>query len=152
MEAMTAIADEVPVGSTNTVKKQRRRAARSRRSAARPIPVPPPRPGDTQPGRRTSAVMDLLAWMLGSLALMWILGGLIFTSAFCGFDWEAPCEQRYVAGWSVIALTIAAILGLALLTRRRSVVVIAAASSPALVWYYVAWAIPTASSIPNLPA
>ena len=96
--------------------------------------------------------MDLLAWTLGSLALMWFLGGWIFGTAFCGFDWDAPCEQRYVAGWSVIALTIAAILGLALLTRRRSVVVIAVASAPALVRYYLAWAIPAAASIPNLPA
>ena len=83
---------------------------------------------------------------------MWFVGVWGFGSAFCGFDWDAPCEQRYVAGWSAIALTIAAILGLALLTRRQSVVVIAVASAPALVWYYVAWAIPAAASIRNLPA
>ncbi len=152
MEAMAAIADEVPVGSTNTVKKQRRRAARSRRSAARPIPVPVPQPPTTQLGERAFAVMDLLAWLFGSLALMWFVGVWTFGSAFCGFDWDAPCEQRYIAGWSVIALTIAAILGLALLTRRRFVVVIAVASAPALVWYYLAWAIPAAASVPNLPA
>lgn len=95
--------------------------------------------------------MDLVVWILGSMFLMWFLGGWMFVAAFCGFDWDAPCEKRYAAGWTVIALTIAAILGLALLTRRRSIVVIAVASAPALVWFYVAWAIPTASSIPNLP-
>ncbi len=124
---------------------------RTRRSETRPIPVlAPPQPA-AQIGRRPRAVIDLLAWMFGSLALMWFLGGWIFVSAFCGFDWDAPCEKRYVAGWGVIALTIAAILGLALLTRRRSVVVTALASAPALVWYYASWAIPAAASIPNLP-
>ena len=126
--------------------------ARRSRTTTQPLPVPAPRPPTKPLGERAFAVMDLLAWWFGSLALMWFVGVWGFGSAFCGFDWDAPCEQRYVAGWSVIALTIAAILGLALLTRRRFVVVIAVASAPALVWYYVAWAIPAAASIPNLPA
>ena len=125
--------------------------ARTSRTTIRPLPILAPRAPAKPLGERAIAVADLLAWLFGSLAVMWFVGVWGFGSAFCGFDWDAPCAQRYVAGWSVIALTIAAILGLALLTRRRSVVVIAVASAPALVWYYVAWAIPTASSIPNLP-
>ncbi|WP_419946527.1 hypothetical protein [Candidatus Poriferisodalis sp.] len=95
--------------------------------------------------------MGLLGWLFGSLFLTWYLGGWGLVAAFCGFDWDAPCKQRYVAGWTAIAVTIAAILGLALLTRRRSVVVVAAVSVPVQVWYYAAWAIPTAASTPNLP-
>ena len=151
MEAMAARTDEAPVAPTGTAAKKRPRAAATRRRETRSILVPAPLQPAAQIGKRTRAVMDLLAWVFGSLALMWFLGGWIFVSAFCGFDWDAPCEKRYVAGWGVIALTIAAILGLAFLTRRRSVVVIALASTPALVWYYAAWAVPTASSIPNLP-
>ena len=94
----------------------------------------------------------LLAWTLGALYLTWTLGGWIFVSAFCGSDWDATCEQRYAAGWIVIAVTITATLGLALLFRRRSVVVIAALCVPAQVWFYAAVAIPTASTIPNLPS
>ena len=91
----------------------------------------------------------LLAWTLGALYLTWMLGGWIFVSAFCGSDWDATCEQRYAAGWIVIAVTIAATLGLAFLIRRRSVVVIAALCVPAQVWFYAAVAIPTAATIPN---
>ena len=80
---------------------------------------------------------------------MWSLGGFVFASAFCGADWDAPCGQRYAAGWIVIAVTIAATLGLAFLFRRRVVVVIAALCVPAQVWFYVAYAIPTAATIPN---
>lgn len=126
--------------------------ARRPGTTMRPLPDLAPRPPTKPLDERAFAVMDLLAWLFGSLALMWFVGVWGFGSAFCGFDWDAPCEQRYVAGWTVIALTIAAILGLALLTRRRFVIVIAVASAPALVWYYVAWAIPAAASIPNLPA
>ena len=93
--------------------------------------------------------MDLVVWIFGSLAVMWFLGGWIFASAFCGSDWDAPCEKRYAAGWTVIALTIAAIVGLALLARRRSIVVIALASAPALVWFYAAWAMPAMASLPD---
>ena len=92
-----------------------------------------------------------MAWAFGSLLLMWSLGGFVFVSAFCGSDWDATCEQRYWAGWIVIAVTIAATLGLALLFRRRSVVVVAALWVPAQVWFYAAVAIPTAATIPNLP-
>ena len=91
-----------------------------------------------------------MAWAFGALFLTWLLGW-VFTSAFCGFDWDAPCETRYAAGSIVIAVTIAATLGLAFLFRRRSVVVIAALCVPAQVWFYAAVAIPTAATIPNLP-
>ena len=117
----------------------------------RPRAVPPPQPHVVRPAGRIDAAVDLLAWTFGALFLMWFLGGWVFASAFCGFDWDAPCEQRYVAGWIVIAVTIAATLGLAFLFRRRSVVVIAALCVPAQVWFYAAVAIPTAATIPNLP-
>ena len=122
MEAVAARTDEAPVAPTDTAAKKRPRAAGTRRRETRSIPVPAPPLPAAQIGKRTRAVLDLLAWMIGSLALMWLLGGWTFVSAFCGFDWDAPCGKRYVAGWGVIALTIAAILGLALLTRRRFVV------------------------------
>ena len=117
----------------------------------RPRPVPPPQPHAERSGGRIGAVAGLLAWTFGSLCLMWTLGGFVFVSAFCGSDWDAPCQQRYAAGWIVIAVTIAATLGLAFLFRRRVVVVIAVLCVPAQVWYYAAYAIPTAATIPNLP-
>jgi len=95
--------------------------------------------------------VHLSVWLFGSLFLSLYLGGFGFGTAFCGFDWDAPCEQRYVAGWTVIAVTIAATVGLALLTRRRSIVVLAVVSVPVQVWYYATEAIPMASSVPNLP-
>ena len=122
--------------------------ARMSSKTTRPLPVPPPQPHVVRPARRIDAVAALLAWTLGALFLTWLLGW-VFVSAFCGSDWDAPCEQRYWPGWIVIAVTIAATLGLALLFRRRSVVVIAALCVPAQVWFYVAYAIPTAASIPN---
>ncbi len=118
----------------------------------RPMPVPPPRPSTGLLDRRPGVVAHLLAWLLGSLFLSWYLGGWVFGTAFCGFDWDAPCEQRYVAGWTVIAVTIAAIVGLAFLTRRRSIAVMAMVSVPVQVWFYATVAIPMASSVPNLPS
>ena len=91
--------------------------------------------------------MDLLAWLFGSLALMWFVGVWAFGSAFCGIDWDNACAERYVAGWAVVAATIAAIVGLGLLTRRRFVVVTAVISAAALVWLYAAWAMPTMASV-----
>ena len=123
--------------------------ARKPSKTTRPRPVPPPHPHAVRPAGRIGAAAGLLAWALGALFLMWFLGGAGFTSAFCGADWEAPCEQRYAAGWTVIAVTIAATLGLAFLFRRRVVVVVAVLCVPAQVWFYVAYAIPTAASTPN---
>ena len=117
----------------------------------RPLPVPPPVPSTELLGRRTGVVAHLSVWLLGSLFLTWYFGGWGFVTAFCGADWDAPCRQRYVAGWAVIAVTIAAIIGLAFLTRRRSIVVMAMVSVPVQVWFYATVAIPMASSVPNLP-
>ncbi|MDE0320353.1 MAG: hypothetical protein OXI97_10780 [Acidimicrobiaceae bacterium] len=125
--------------------------ARKSSAAMRPLPVPPPRQGTELLDRRPGVVAHLFAWLLGSLFVSLYLGGWGFGTAFCGFDWDAPCKQRYVAGWAVIAVTIAAILGLAFLTRRRSIVVTAMVSVPVQVWYYATEAIPMASSVPNLP-
>lgn len=145
---MAAIADEVPIGSTHSVKKRPKRAAGTRRGEARPLPVLVPRPPAQPLGERAFAVVDLVGWLFGSLAVMWFVGLWAFGSAFCGIDWENACAERYVAGWAVIAATIAAIVGLALLTRRRFVVVTSVISAAALVWLYAAWAMPTMASVP----
>lgn len=125
--------------------------ARKSSEAMRPLPVPPPRPSTGLLGTRPGVVVGLVVWLFGSLFLSFYLGGFGFATAFCGFDWDAPCKQRYLAGWTVIAVTIAATLGLALLTRRRSIVVLAVVSVPVQVWYYATEAIPAAASIPNMP-
>ncbi|WP_419911567.1 hypothetical protein [Candidatus Poriferisodalis sp.] len=67
---MAARTDEAPVAPTGTAAKKRPRAAGTRRRETRSIPVPAPRQPAAQIGKRTRAVMDLLAWMFGSLALM----------------------------------------------------------------------------------
>ena len=115
----------------------------------RPRPVPPPPGHAHRTAERIEHVAALLTWALGVLILMWFPGGFVFTGAFCGTEWDAICEQRYAAGWVVIAVTIAATLGLSFLFRRRSVVVVAALCVPAQVWFYVAYAFPTAATIPN---
>ena len=115
----------------------------------RPRPVPPPPGHVPQPAERIGPVAALLTWALGVLLLMWFPGGLAFAGAFCGSDWEAICKQRHAAGWVAIAVTIAATLGLSFLFRRRSVVVVAVLCVPAQVWFYVAYAFPTAATIPN---
>ncbi|WP_420446780.1 hypothetical protein [Candidatus Poriferisodalis sp.] len=126
--------------------------ARKSSKTTRPRPAPPPPPHAERPAERIGAAGGLSAWALGALFLMWFPGGAGFTSAFCGADWDAPCQQRYSAGWIVVAVTIAATLGLSFLFRRRSVVVVAVLCVPAQVCFYVAYAIPTAASIPNLPS
>lgn len=148
MGVMAAIADEGHVGSTNTLKRRRRRAARTSRATIRPIPIPAPRPPAKPLGERAFAVVDLLGWLFGSLFVMWFVGVWAFGSAFCGSDWDNACAERHVAGWAVIAATIAAIVGLALLTRRRFVVATSVISAAALVWLYAAWAMPTMASLP----
>ncbi|WP_420623281.1 hypothetical protein [Candidatus Poriferisodalis sp.] len=117
--------------------------------APRPRPVPPPPLHAERPAQRFGATAALSAWTLGALILMWVPGGFVFASAFCGSDWDAICEQRYAAGWAVIAVTIAATQGLSLLFRRRSVIVVAVLCVPAQVWFYVAYAIPTVETLPN---
>ena len=125
--------------------------ARKSSKAMRPLPVPPPRPSTEPLDGRSGVIVGLLVWLFGSLFLSLYLGGFGFGTAFCGVDWDAPCKQRYLAGWTVIAVTIAATLGLALLTRRRPIVVLAVISVPVQVWYYATEAIPMAASTPNLP-
>lgn len=115
----------------------------------RPRPVPPPPLHAERPAERIGLAAALFAWTLGALILMWVPGGFVFASAFCGSDWDAMCEQRYAAGWVVIAVTIAATLGLSFLFRRRSVIVVAVLCVPAQVWFYVAYAIPTVETLPN---
>ncbi|WP_420439311.1 hypothetical protein [Candidatus Poriferisodalis sp.] len=123
-------------------------ASRSAKTT-RPRPVPPPPGHAGQPADRIGPVAALLTWALGALILMWFPGGLVFAGAFCGSDWEAICKQRYAAGWVVIAVTIAATLGLSFLFRRRSVVVAAVLCVPAQVWFYVAYVFPAAATTPN---
>ena len=79
-----------------------RLVARKSSKTTRPLPVPPPQPHAVRPAGPIGAVAGLMSWALGSLLLMWSLGGFVFASAFCGSDWDAPCEQRYVAAWIVI--------------------------------------------------
>lgn len=142
--------DEDPtIGPSDAVMNEPRHAAGTRRSEARPLPVLAPRLPAKPLGERVFAVVDLLGWLFGSLFVMWFVGLWAFGSAFCGFDWDNACAERHVAGWAVIAATIAAIVGLALLTRRRFVVVTSVISAAALVWLYAAWAMPTMASLPN---
>ena len=93
-------------------------------------------------------MVDLVGWLFGSLLVMWFVGVWGFGSAFCGSDWDNACAERHVAGWAVIAATLAAIVGLALLTRRRFVVVTSVISAAALIWLYAAWAMPKMASLP----
>ena len=113
-----------------------------------PLAVLAPRAPAQPLGERAFAVVDLLGWLFGSLFVMWFVGVWGFGSAFCGSDWDNACAERHVAGWAVIAATIAAIVGLALLTRRRFVVATSVISAAALVWLYAAWAMPTMASLP----
>ena len=123
--------------------------AHTRRTTMQPLPVLAPRPPVQPLGERACAGLDLLGWLFGSLFVMWVVGLWAFGSAFCGIDWDNACAERHVAGWAVVAATIAAIVGLALLTRRRFVVATSVISAAALVWLYAAWAIPTMASLPN---
>lgn len=141
--------DEHPtIGPTDAVMNEPGRAAGTKRSDARPLPVLARRPPAHPLGERALAVVDLLVWLFGSLFVMWFVGVWAFGSAFCGSDWDNACAERHVAGWAVIAATIAAIVGLALLTRRRFVVATSVISAAALVWLYAAWAMPTMAALP----
>ena len=91
----------------------------------------------------------MLLWLVGLLALTWLVGGALFVGLFCGFDWEEACRQRYEIGWAVIVLTISASLVLAWRLRNRCVMTMALLSVPLQVWFYTAYAIPTASLTPN---
>lgn len=86
----------------------------------------------------------LAAWLLGSAALT-LIGSVAFTTAFCGSDWEAPCLQNYIAGWVVIALTVAATQLLTWFLGSRFVMALAVLSVPFQVWFYAGYAIPTAA-------
>ena len=143
--------EDLTIGPSDAVMNEPRRAAGTRRSEARPLPVLAPRLPAKPLGERAFAVVDLLGWLFGSLFVMWFVGLWAFGSAFCGFDWDNACAERHVAGWAVNATTIAAIVGLALLTRRRFVVATSLISAAALVWLYAAWAMPTMASLPIHP-
>ena len=85
-----------------------------------------------------------------TLALTVLLGGCGFVAAFRGFDADHPHPPDYTAGWFVIATTIALTVAAAVWFRHRAVIIAALASVPLQLWFYVAYAIPAAESIPNV--
>ncbi|WP_419945533.1 hypothetical protein [Candidatus Poriferisodalis sp.] len=99
--------------------------------------------------RFRSAWWALGLWATATAVLTFTVGGAIFVWLFCGSDWDAPCQQNNTAGWVVITVTITLTVAVAAFTLRRSVVLAALASVPLQLWFYIAYAIPTAASVPN---
>lgn len=95
----------------------------------------------------TSSALGL--WAATTLVLTVLLGGCGFVGVFRGFDADHPHPPDYTAGWLMIAATITLTVGTAVWLRRRAVILAAIASVPLQVWFYAAYAIPAAQSIPN---
>ncbi|WP_419864837.1 hypothetical protein [Candidatus Poriferisodalis sp.] len=85
-------------------------------------------------------------WAAAATAITLAVGGVAFTAVFCGTDWDTACTQNSGTGWIVIVLSTALTVAAALPLRRPAVTGVAIASIPLQLWFYIAWAIPTAAT------
>lgn len=110
----------------------------------KPVPVPAPPGAAAQHRLSVWAALGLWAAAAGVITLA--VGGVVFTAVFCGTDWDVACAQNSGPGWAVIALSAALTVIAALPLRRPAVAAVAVASVPLQLWFYTAWAIPTAAT------
>ena len=96
---------------------------------------------------------SLVAWAAVLAGCSFLPPAAVLTAAYCGSDWEAPCEQHTTAAyWTagvLVAVPVAVAVVAGMRTRTRWLIAVAIAAAPLHWWFLTGYALSKAAETPN---